>query len=124
MTCELPTTPATVFEVSYAVAPGVSSQATTETVARSQGISQGTFMIYLQRTGEGRAGGRGRKDGDGDGEEGDLEMAWPPRDKLRSGAHGGQPPKVTLHDGSVHAAPSNMKTPPRRDHGRTTNFEV
>ena len=65
-----------------------------------------------------------RKDGDGDGEEGDLEMAWPPRDKLRSGAHGGQPPKVTLHDGSVHAAPSNMKTPPRRDHGRTTYFEV
>ena len=72
--------------------------------------------------GEGRRAGGVGKDGEGDGKEGSRPSRA--RDKLRSGAHGGQPPKVTLHDGSVHAAPSNMKTPPRRDHGRTTNFEV
>ena len=73
------------------------------------------------KEGEGRAGGRVGRMVTGMGR---IEVTRPPQDKLRSGAHGGQPPKVTLHDGSVHAAPSNMKTPPRRDHGRSTNFEV
>ena len=65
-----------------------------------------------RRTGKGRAGGVGRM---GKGTEGgDLEVSQA-RDKLRSGAHNNaQPPKalstltLTLHDRSVHAAPSNI----------------
>jgi len=104
--------------------PGSNKTKDTSPSRASMAPESVVLFSFLRREGRrGRAGG-GREDGEGRrkgrgtggrvgrmvtgmGRKG-IVLTRPPRDKLRSRAHGGQPPKVTSHDGRVHAAPSNI----------------